>query len=130
MSNIQLANNLKYLRDKHHLTQDDMHNILNVSRQAYSNYERGERTPDLDTLLHIASYYHLTLDALVLHNLQEVSALTDRIGEDRTPYILTKEKETGNSLYLSQEEMNLITKFRSLSRHTKEILTGFLANAE
>ena len=54
MSNIQLANNLRFLRTKHKLTQDDLSSLLNISRQAYSNYETSKRTPDLDSLLHIS----------------------------------------------------------------------------
>ena len=54
MSNIQLANNLRFLRRKHKLTQDDLSSLLNISRQAYSNYETSKRTPDLDSLLHIS----------------------------------------------------------------------------
>lgn len=130
MSNIQLANNLKFLREKHHLTQYDLHKILNVSRQAYSNYERGERTPDLDTLLNIASYYQVTLDALVLQNIQNSYLYSDRTSETVTPYILTKEKKTGNSLYISENELELITRYRSLSENTKKIITGFISNAK
>ena len=53
MSNIQLANNLRHLRKKHGLTQRDLSGMLNISRQAYSNYETGKRTPDLDSLLYL-----------------------------------------------------------------------------
>lgn len=65
MPNVQLANNLRYLRKQHHMTQDDVSKILNISRQAYSNYETSSRTPDLDTLICLANYYHITLDELV-----------------------------------------------------------------
>lgn len=43
MSNIQLANNLRFLRTKHKLTQDNISSLLNISRQAYSNYETNAR---------------------------------------------------------------------------------------
>ena len=39
--------------------------MLNISRQAYSNYETGKRTPDLDSLLFLARCYRISLDALV-----------------------------------------------------------------
>lgn len=41
---------LKLLRRKKHLTQSDISKILNITRQAYSNYETGRCSPPVDTL--------------------------------------------------------------------------------
>lgn len=60
MANIQLAKNLRALRDANNLNQGDLSDMLNISRQAYSNYENSKRTPDLDSLLRLASFYHVT----------------------------------------------------------------------
>ena len=130
MSNIQLANNLRFLRTKHKLTQDDLSSLLNISRQAYSNYETSKRTPDLDSLLHISRFYRISIDELVLDNLQSTyhtSAL--KTGEEYIPYVvMAKEKNTGNSIYLSREELDFIIKYRALSEENKQILAGLLSN--
>lgn len=130
MSNIQLANNLRFLRTKHKLTQDDLSSLLNISRQAYSNYETSKRTPDLDSLLHISRFYRISIDELVLDNLQSTyhtSAL--KTGKEYIPYVvMAKEKNTGNSIYLSREELDFIIKYRALSEENKQILAGFLSN--
>lgn len=130
MSNIQLANNLRFLRTKHKLTQDDLSSLLNISRQAYSNYETSKRPPDLDSLLHISRFYRISIDELVLDNLQSTyhtSAL--KTGEEYIPYVvMAKEKNTGNSIYLSREELDFIIKYRALSEENKQILAGFLSN--
>lgn len=130
MANIQLANNLRFLRTKHKLTQDDLSSLLNISRQAYSNYETSKRTPDLDSLLHISRFYRISIDELVLDNLQSTyhtSAL--KTGEEYIPYVvMAKEKNTGNSIYLSREELDFIIKYRALSEENKQILAGFLSN--
>lgn len=130
MSNIQLANNLRFLRTKHKLTQDDLSSLLNISRQAYSNYETSKRTPDLDSLLHISRFYRISIDELVLDNLQSTyhtSAL--KTGEEYIPYVvMAKEKNTGNSIYLSREELDFIIKYRALSEENKQILACFLSN--
>ena len=130
MSNIQLANNLRFLRTKHKLTQDDLSSLLNISRHAYSNYETSKRTPDLDSLLHISRFYRISIDELVLDNLQSTyhtSAL--KTGEEYIPYVvMAKEKNTGNSIYLSREELDFIIKYRALSEENKQILAGFLSN--
>ena len=93
MPNIQLSNNLRYLRKKYGLTQSQMGEILNISRQAYSNYETNSRTPDLDTLLFLADFYKVSLDDIVLTNLKDkmpYPGKNDRISEDPVPYIFTK----------------------------------------
>ena len=130
MSNIQLANNLRFLRTKHKLTQDDLSSLLNISRQAYSNYETSKRTPDLDSLLHISRFYRISIDELVLDNLQSTyHPSTLKTGEEYIPYVvMAKEKNTGNSIYLSREELDFIIKYRALSEENKQILAGFLSN--
>ncbi len=65
MSNIQLAANLQRLRKDHHFTQTQFSKKLNISRQAYSNYETGKRIPDLDIIIRIANIYHICLRRLV-----------------------------------------------------------------
>lgn len=126
MPNIQLSNNLRYLRKRHRLTQDQMGEILNISRQAYSNYETSNRTPDLDTLLFLSNFYKVTLDELILTDLKDNKRYPEKISEDLTPYILTKNAKTGNTIYLTDEEMDVITRFRALSNENKQIITGFL----
>ena len=129
MPNIQLSNNLRYLRKKNGLTQSQMGEILNISRQAYSNYETNSRTPDLDTLLFLADFYKVSLDDIVLTNLKDkmpYPGKNDRISEDPVPYIFTKNTKTGNTIYLKDEEMDLVARFRALSNENKQIITGFL----
>lgn len=123
MPNIQLTNNLKYLRKSRKLNQDELGRTLNISRQAYSNYENNKRTPDLDTLMSLSKYYQVTLDQLVNYDL---SNQPSSISENQIPYFLSLDIETGNTIYLTKEETELITKFRSLSDDTKQILYGFL----
>lgn len=127
MPNIQLADNLRFLRKKYGLNQDDMTDILNISRQAYSNYERCERTPDLDTLVRLSQYFDVPIDDMILKNLRTCSPSFEGIRESVSPYnIYAKCEETDSSVYLSDEEMNFIINFRSLPEGTKQIVTGFL----
>lgn len=129
MSNIQLANNLRYLRKKHGLTQKDLSKMLNISRQAYSNYETSKRTPDLDSLLYLSRFYHLSLDTLVLHNLEDSIRPQELLTESQIPYLLAKDKKTDAAIYLSQEELDFIIRFRSLSQESRQLIAGFLSNA-
>ena len=128
MSNIQLANNLRYLRKKHGLTQKALSKMLNISRQAYSNYETGKRTPDLDSLLFLARCYQVSLDALVLKNLPGALRHPEELSVSPVSYILAKNKKTDAAIYLSREEVEIIQMFRSISPENRRLVAGFLSN--
>ena len=52
----------------HHYTQQEISDLLNISRQAYSlTIETSKRTPDLDSLMRLADIYGVSLDQLVNH---------------------------------------------------------------
>ena len=68
MSEFHIAENLKRLRTFHGYRQQDISEKLNISRQAYSNYERGTRLPDLETASKLARFYNIPLDRLAHAN--------------------------------------------------------------
>ena len=78
MSNIQLAANLQRLRKDHHFTQTQFSKKLNISRQAYSNYETGKRIPDLDIIIRIANIY-LFLSKICLRRLVQKMVLSMKL---------------------------------------------------
>lgn len=58
------AEHLLFLRKKRGLKQTDIAEKIGISFRAYQTYERGEREPQLSTLIALADYYNLTLDDL------------------------------------------------------------------
>jgi len=60
-----LADNLRGIRLRAGETQWELAEVCGVSPTAISNYEHGNRQPDLETLVRIARHYHVTLDELV-----------------------------------------------------------------
>ena len=59
-----LGKRLKELRDEQGLTQEEVANAIGVEAGAYSNYERGTRTPDVQKLTALADFYRVTIDYL------------------------------------------------------------------
>ena len=129
MANIQLASNLRTLRKQRGLTQTDLGSLLNVSRQAYSNYETGKRTPDRDCRVFLSRFYQVDLTLLVLGSVKETDLPSGRIMEDTVPYLCSLEQKTGHTIYLSEEELDLVLHFRSLSRENRQIVAGFIKSA-
>lgn len=121
MANLQLARNLKILREKNNLTQIDVSRMLNISRQAYSNYERAVREPDLTTLIYFAEFYHVTLDELVLGNLDGIS-----VHEIPPVYIESRNSSSKSTLFITQEEVSLIMNYRNRTKDDQRIIKRFL----
>lgn len=53
------------LRKEKGLTQKDVAEELGISRQAYANYESGNREPDISTLRHLSEYFGVSIDVLL-----------------------------------------------------------------
>ena len=62
---IRLAENIRALRRQHRFTQEQLAEILEVSRQAVSKWENGDSAPDLDRLRAICTYFGVTTDYLI-----------------------------------------------------------------
>ena len=65
MREMYIAANLKRLRNAYDLNQEEVAGQIGISRQAYSNYERGTRVPDLEVAAKLAEFFHVTIECLV-----------------------------------------------------------------
>lgn len=54
------------LRKQKGLSQEELANKINVSRQTLSKWELGESTPDMEKLILLSDYFQVSLDELVL----------------------------------------------------------------
>ena len=62
---VKFGKALSRLRKKADMTQNEVADRLNLSRQAVSKYERGESFPDISVLVVIAEMFGITLDRLI-----------------------------------------------------------------
>lgn len=62
---MEFKDNLKEIRSKKALSQDDLAKQLFVSRQTVSRWESGDRSPDLDTLIKLANVLGVSTDELL-----------------------------------------------------------------
>ena len=63
---MEFNNKLYNLRKQKGLSQEELANRLNVSRQTISKWEVGDSTPDMENLIAISSLFEISLDELVL----------------------------------------------------------------
>ena len=57
---------IKKLRNSRELTQEQLAQKLNVSRQTISSWENNRNLPDLEMVVHISQIFELSLDTLIL----------------------------------------------------------------
>ena len=59
-----------HLRKQKGLSQEELANRLNVSRQTISKWEVGDSTPDMEKLIAISDMFQISLDELVMDKVQ------------------------------------------------------------
>jgi transcriptional regulator with XRE-family HTH domain len=72
--------NLRYLRKKCGLKQEDMLGYLRVTRSTWSNYEIGFTNPKLNEIINISKFFGVSLDELVMQDLESVDPLPRKKG--------------------------------------------------
>ena len=61
-----IGNNIKFYRKKNQLTQDDIAEACNVTRQAVSKWENGESLPTVDNLYALSRLLHTSVDDILI----------------------------------------------------------------
>lgn len=56
---------IKVLRTEQRLSQEQLAEQLNVTRQAVSNWETGKTQPDIETLTQLAEYFDVSVEQLI-----------------------------------------------------------------
>ena len=62
---MSFSENLKQIRKEHHLSQEELAELLDVSRQAVSKWEQGQGYPEVEKLLLLSSKLNISVDALM-----------------------------------------------------------------
>jgi len=60
-----LANILRILRKNNNLSQTKIADMLNITQEAYSRYETGDREPNIDTLILLSDIFNVPIDIMV-----------------------------------------------------------------
>ncbi|ERI94646.1 DNA-binding helix-turn-helix protein [Clostridiales bacterium oral taxon 876 str. F0540] len=79
---MSFADNLKSIRLERHISQEDLAEIIGVSRQAVSKWEQGSGYPEIEKLLVLSKELNISLDYLMLGEIKATEnnkALTNNI---------------------------------------------------
>ena len=97
---------LKYLRVGNELTQQQVADVLGVSRSTYCSYETGRRTPDVQAFIKLSKFYRVPLDEILGNRKSEFFEDGDGASDAASKMYLSE---------LSKRERNLVASFRALS---------------
>ncbi|MGN1061228.1 MAG: helix-turn-helix domain-containing protein [Candidatus Coproplasma sp.] len=89
---MSFADNLQYLRKKNKITQEDLAESLNVSRQSVSKWETGEAYPETDKLIILCDKFGVTLDELLRGDVTKEAEEITNEQEEKTEAV----KEVGS----------------------------------
>ena len=84
------SDNLQYLRTRQNLTQEQLAEQLDVSRQSVSKWEGGQSFPEMDTTLRLCDLFSVSLDTL-LRGDAAAEAQADTAGYDRHMNLFTRQ---------------------------------------
>lgn len=62
---MEVKNIIRQLREKNHLTQDQMAERLHISRQAISRWENGDTQPDTESLKLLSKEFNVSINTLL-----------------------------------------------------------------
>ncbi len=123
-SNTPLGKKLLNLRKEYKMTQNDVAEILGMSRTSFSKYENGIANPPLQVLRKIAAIYNVGLEYLIFDE-NTLIRLNDPLNEDDE----TAEVPFSKITDLKPIEKEIIGKFRTLSDEEKtEFIEQFMKN--
>jgi len=123
-SNTPLGKKLLNLRKEYKMTQNDVAEILGMSRTSFSKYENGIANPPLQVLRKIAAIYNVGLEYLIFDE-NTLIRLIDPLNEDDE----TAEVPFSKITDLKPIEKEIIGKFRTLSDEEKtEFIEQFMKN--
>ena len=74
---MNISEEIKNQRLKNNLTQEQLSEILNVSRSTVSSWEVGRNYPDLETIVAISDLFDISLDKLLRGDRKMIEQITD-----------------------------------------------------
>jgi len=105
-----MVTNLKLLRARKGISQQQLANHIGVSQQSINKYENHNVEPDIATLMAMATFFHTSVDFL--------------IGYTDIDHVI----ESVQSADLNKDEVDIIEGYRKLSLSEKNSISSVIKN--
>ena len=74
---MDLGKKIMTMRNEKNLSQEQLDEKLNVTRQTISNWENGKFYPDIDSLVNLSKFFNVSLDVLLSYDDKVLDYLKD-----------------------------------------------------
>ena len=124
---MSLGQNLQFLRKRDNITQEQLAETLEVSRQSVSKWESDTSYPEMDKLLQLANLFHCSLDDLIQKDVSS-QYVEDKCNYDEFMNQFSKRITLGVGLILSGLTFTLFmnTFFSEIQGFNMEELSGVI----
>lgn len=119
-----IANTIKKLRVDKGYTQLQVANMLKIDRSTYSYYETGRIYPDVKTILNLAEIFGVKYTELLEPETSNNYSVANRTNTER----LDDKKAIEVFDKLTDEERDLVLKFRMVSLQSQQEISDFAQN--
>lgn len=109
------------LRTYHGYKQKDISRYLNITSQAYSNYENNKRMPDVETMHKIAQFYNITVDALINYRFTRQIEDSGNFGA-----LYHGTSDSGITIPMTAKQAKMVTDILSLPEAQQDACQKFL----
>jgi transcriptional regulator with XRE-family HTH domain len=110
---------LKDIRTQNNLTQQQIADVLGITRSAYCSYEIGRRSIDVDSLMRLSEFYKLPVQLLI------EDVLSDGLDDNDT---YENESDIRFLSQLSRDEADIIVKYRMMNKEEKKEIKEIVKN--
>ena len=76
---MKFGENLKLIRKSKNMSQEDLAEAVNVSRQSVSKWETGDAYPEMNNILELCKIFNCTINDLVHANMSDIDSLDEEI---------------------------------------------------
>lgn len=134
---MSFAQNIQYLRKLRGITQEELSDLVGVSRQSVSKWETGDAFPETEKIMQLCDIFNVSMDVLMRGDAQKYFTESengcviergqnappeDKDGEPHSDCAETRESD--NPLEMTREEAERVQSFSTLPERTKRHIKG------
>lgn len=93
---MKFGDNLRQIRKNKKMSQEQLAQMVNVSRQSVSKWENGESYPEMNNILELCKIFNCKLNDLVHTDMTDISSLDEEVVMNVVKFNEKKQKEVKN----------------------------------
>ena len=120
---MEIGKIIQGLREEANIRQSELAKSLGLGRTTISNYENNYSSPDLETLIQIANFFHVSTDYLL--GISSVKNAPQNLPEDEAKVLkYYRRLNSENKDYINGEMIKLFREQESSEKFSKNVISS------